>query len=90
MKQDWIAPYEQKVGTGKYIRLSSSTSTSRSLKVALNFAFGKQDPEFTPVLFVFFMFNYGGVNGLMMNNSAFTAYPSEGELLLMEGFEFTV
>ena len=26
-----------------------------------------------------------GVNGLMMNHEAYTAYPSEGELLLMEG-----
>ena len=60
------------------------------MKVALGFALDKPKPEHTPVLFVFLIMNYSFVNGLMMNNEAFTAYPAEGELLLQEGFQVFV
>ena len=60
------------------------------MKVALGFALDKPKPEHTPVLFVFYILNYDWYNGLMMNNEAFTAYPAEGELLLMEGKDVLV
>ena len=82
IKQEYVVSYEMHAGTGIEIRLSSCTSTSRSLIKALIFALGVPNPQLTPVLFVFLFRNYSGVNGLMMNNEAFTAYPCEGELLL--------
>lgn len=83
MKYEWIIPFEK--NKRKLINLSSNTSISRSMKVALKFATDNLKPDNTPVLFVFVIINYRGINGLMMNNEAFTAYPSEGELLLAEG-----
>ena len=39
----------------------------------------------TPTLFVFACGNYKMINGMTMNNEAYTAYPSESEVLLYEG-----
>ena len=55
------------------------------MKVGLRFAFSKRDIELTPVLFVISCNNYVSPNGIYMNNKAYSAYPDEGELLLMEG-----
>ena len=44
----------------------------------------------TPTLFVFACQNYINVSGLTMNNEAYTAYPSEAEVLLCEGCEIWV
>ena len=55
------------------------------MKVGLRFAFGKKADGFSPVLFVISCNNYMSPNGIYMNNKAYSAYPEEGELLLMEG-----
>ena len=39
----------------------------------------------TPTLFVFACTNYNGISGMTMNNEAYTAYPSEAEVLFCEG-----
>ena len=38
-----------------------------------------------PTLFVIACQNYSGIDGMTMNNEAYTAYPSESEVLLAEG-----
>ena len=60
------------------------------MEVALSFALNNLKPDFIPVLFVFLNINYKNLQGFMMNNEAFTAYPSEGELLFMEGHSVVV
>ena len=51
MKQDWIDPFEDNIR--KAIHLSSNTSVSRSIKIALKFATDNLKPDTEPVLFVF-------------------------------------
>jgi len=84
MKNEWVAPYISEVG--KEIMLPGNNSCSKDLTVALNFAVPKviQD-QFTPTLFVIACRNYRGFNGMVMNNEAYSSYPSESEVLLMEG-----
>lgn len=43
-----------------------------------------------PTLFVIICQNYRGINGIFMNNEAYTAYPSESEVLLSEGCKMFV
>lgn len=43
------------------------------------------EPGRKPVLFVIGILNHNGLNGMLINNSAYSAYPSEGELILSEG-----
>ena len=44
----------------------------------------------TPTLFVIACGNYLNISGLTMNNEAYTAYPSEAEVLLTEGCPINV
>jgi len=44
----------------------------------------------TPTLFVIACGNYFNIQGLTMNNEAYTAYPSEAEVLLTEGCKINV
>ena len=53
--------------------------------MGLDFAFGKLNSELTPVLFIFTIMNYLGYAGVRLNNEAFSSYPYEQEVLLMEG-----
>ena len=59
MKEEWIAPFD--LNKGKEIRLSSNSSVSRSMEVALSFALDDKKPDHTPVLFIFFIRNYKAV-----------------------------
>ena len=43
-----------------------------------------------PTLFVIACENYSGIDGMTMNNEAYTAYPSESEVLLAEGCRIDV
>lgn len=89
MKNEWVAPYISEVG--KRIMLPGNNSCSKDLTVALNFAVPKviQD-QFTPTLFVIACRNYRGFNGMVMNNEAYSSYPSESEVLLMEGCDMWI
>ena len=84
MQADWVKPYSDKVG--QKIRLPQSTSCSKDPMVALGFAMPDwiKDNQ-TPTLFVIACGNYLKISGLTMNNEAYTAYPSESEVLLVEG-----
>ena len=84
MKQEWVIPYYEMVG-GNHINIPGNTSCSRDMKVALGFALDKPKQDHEPVLFVFSIHNYFPPLCIAMNNEAFTAYPSEGEVLLTEG-----
>ena len=64
MMQQWIVPYEQKVGNKYAVRLPGNTSTSRSPLVALGFALDKQKDEHTPVLIVILCRNYNEPKGI--------------------------
>lgn len=84
MKEDWLQPYFMALGKNR-VNLPGNTSCSRSLKVALQYATRNQRPKHMPCLFVISCRNYNSPFGIRMNNEAFTAFPSEGELLLSEG-----
>ena len=53
--------------------------------VALDFALSNQIDQLTPTLFVLSCKNYSRFEGIVLNNEACTAYPSESEVLLSEG-----
>ena len=84
MQADWVKPYFDKVG--EMINLPQRTSASKDPLVALGFAMPDwiKDNQ-TPTLFVIAFANYDRIQGLTMNNEAYTAYPSEAEVLLTEG-----
>merc|ERR1719240_812926 len=84
MKQEWINPYLENVG-GDSVFIPGNTSCSRNPKVALGFALDEVKEDFIPVLFVIACQNYYAPYGILMNNEAYTAYPEEGEFLLIEG-----
>ena len=89
MQDDWVKPYADKVGWS--ILLPQSTSTTKDPVGALGFAFPKKIKENqTPTFFVFACQNYWRITGLTMNNEAYTAYPSEDEVLLCEGCPINV
>ena len=88
MKQEWIQPYLDKVGED--VRPAGCNSYSRNLTVALEFAFKGQAQDKKPVLFLLLHRNWSGNGSVMMNGKAYSSYPSEGEMLLMEGIEVTV
>ena len=69
------------------VKLPTSTSTSRDLRTALNFATGKLTAPKIPVIFIISCQNYYRVEGISLNNKAYTAYPHEGEIVLREGAE---
>ena len=83
MSKEWVAPYIQNIGAK--VHLPGIVSCSRNLSIALQFAFREQNPDKVPVVFMFLMQNYKGPRGIMMNHEAYSSYPSEGEMLLMEG-----
>ena len=84
MRHDWITPYLNNAGRYE-VKIPGNTSCSRNPKVALGFALDEVKEDFIPVLFVIACQNYNEPNGILMNNEAYTAYPEEGEFLLMEG-----
>ena len=84
MQNNWIKPYYDQ--TGHTVYLPQSMSTSKDPMVALGFAMPDRIKDNqTPTLFVFAIQNYYTMSGLTMNNEAYTAYPSEKEVLLSEG-----
>ena len=83
MKQEWIKDYTKKVG--KEVHLGGSNSYSRNLTTALKFAFNDQAQDKKPVLFLLLHRNYNGWGSVMLNGEAYSSYPDEGEMLLMEG-----
>ena len=84
MQNDWVKPYADKVG--RVVYLPQSMSTSKDPMVALGFAMPDRIKDNqTPTLFVFTIQNYYTMSGLTMNNEAYTAYPSEKEVILSEG-----
>ena len=88
MKKEWTSEWEENVNTGKEVNLPGNTSTSRSIKVALNFAkVPQQDSNTTTnsVIFVFLFTNYCGFPGFRLSDSRYSAYPNEEEYLLVEG-----
>ena len=92
MKSEWYAPWQQSLYTNLDRRrkptkvfMPGVSSTSHNLKVALEFAILNLKPDMHSVLFVIAFKNYHGVTGMNMNNEAYTAYSSEGELLIQEG-----
>ena len=84
MKEEWIIPYIDEVGADA-VYLSGSQSCSRSPFVALSFAIDEIEHDKIPVLFVISCKNYIAPEGITMDNEAYSAYPSEGEVLLCEG-----
>ena len=89
MEDGWVKPYADKIG--QEIRLPQSTSASKDPVVALGFATPDhiKDNQ-TPTFFVFACQNYRSIDGLTMNNEAYTAYPFEDEVLLCEGCPINV
>ena len=96
MKEEWITPYykssfEKKVQrelfkwSPKFIRIASYSSCSQNLKVGLEFAIKNQKPDHVPVLYAITCQNYQPILGIRLNNEAYTAYPSESEIVLEEG-----
>ena len=53
--------------------------------MALKFAFKDQAQDKKPVLFLLLNRNYAGTGSVMLNGEAYSSYPDEGEMLLMEG-----
>ena len=83
MLQEWIEPYINKVGQG--LRSPGNNSYTRNLSVALNYAFKDQVEDKKPVLFVLLHRNHYGLYSVMMSGEAYSSYPSEGEMLIVEG-----
>lgn len=68
------------------ILFSGNNSCSKNLLVALKFAFSEnRKPYHIPTVFVIGCRNFLGIQGMTMNNEAYTAYPSEAEVLLCDG-----
>ena len=88
MRTEWVAPYIQKIGTK--VHLPGIISGSYNLNVALEFALSNISPDYLPVVFMFLMQNYKGPRGMMMNSEAYSSFPEEGEMLLMEGVAVTI
>lgn len=89
MKDEWVLPYVQKIGDK--FAASGFNSCSKMPKVALGFAFPNEPKdEHTPTLFVITCVNYTGINGMVMKNEAYSAYPNEDEVLMKEGCHFWV
>lgn len=65
--------------------LPGSNSTSLNPCVALGFALDFEQPDTVPTLFIITCQNYKRVQGILMDNPALSAYPTEAELLLTEG-----
>ena len=83
MKDEWVQPYVDRVG-GE-VGLPGNNSCSKSPVVALGFALNEPKKDMKPTLFVISCQNYRKISGITMNNEAYSAYPSEAEVLLCEG-----
>lgn len=70
-----------------YVHLPGNSSCSKSPLVGLKFAFDSKHELDIPTLFVIACQNFKRIQGMAMNNEAYSAYPSEAEVLLMEGCE---
>lgn len=53
--------------------------------IGLRFALEELKVDHKPILFVIGCQNYEGICGMSMNNEAYSSYPIEAEVLLMEG-----
>ena len=73
------------IGKPYFIRLPGNTSCSQSIGIGLKFALENPKQDHQATLFVISCQNYFSIKGVRMNNEAYTSYPSEGEILLMEG-----
>ena len=83
-KQDRLKHWTKKIGS--LVRIPQITSCSQSLKVALNLAIPDEPkPGYSSVLFVIICHNYYSPKGIRLNNGAYTPFPAEREMLLMEG-----
>lgn len=97
MKEEWIAPYGQNIvfdlplikesgkfnGMASFIRFPGATSCTQELSVAFTFAFSKDAADdMMPTIFIISVKNYDVPAGMRLNNEAYTAYPSEGELVM--------
>ena len=85
MKAEWLAPWLNRVG--EEVKIPGNSSCSQNLKIALGFAAANPKPDHTSVLFVISCRNYFSPRGVRMNNEAYTSFPVESEILLMEGCE---
>lgn len=74
-----------KAGDTIYVQMSSNISCSLDLHTALHFATSNAKSNHVPTLFVISCQNFNAPDGIHLNNEAYTAYPSEGEVLLQEG-----
>ena len=88
MKQEWIKDYLN--NEGKQVCPAGNNSYSRYLTTALKFALKNQAEDKKPVLFLLLKENYLGTGSVMMNGEAYSRYPGEGEMLLVEGKEVIV
>ena len=83
MKADWLYAWQKSVG--KYVNMPGNASCSQNLKIALDFAITNLKQDNISVLFVISCQNYNSPSGIRMNNKAYSSFPSESEILLMEG-----
>lgn len=86
MQLEWLDKWVKMVG--EWVRMPSSTSTSKMIEVGLNFTKCIDPNEASinkSVLFVFIILNKNGFEGFHLSNKNYSAYPHEQEYLLMEG-----
>ena len=87
MKDEWIKDYE--ANKGECIKFKGISSTSRSLGVAMSFAFSENpnaEPDGRiPVIFSISCSNYKGILGLTIRSEACTCYPNENETVFIDG-----
>ena len=88
MYDEWIQPYESTLGT--LVRLPGSNSCYFDPTFALDMAFKNSQQQQKAVLFVIACHNFLSPYGFQMCDEAYTAYPHEGEYLLMEGCQVHV
>ena len=85
MKREWVQDYDKALQSEQKLYLKGQTSTSFDIKVACDFAFNDLSDAKIPVLFFYTIQNYDHFLGVRLNDEAFSAYPCEGEIVLMEG-----
>lgn len=83
-----LAIYEENLG--KYVYIPGTNNCSKTPVEALAFALKNSKQSDRATLFVIACQNYNGFEGVQMNNEAYSAYPREAEILLMNGFKVLV